>query len=82
MLSTEREMDEADRQRIAPIYAGNDWRALARSRAGHWYAVGGQASEAAAVGEALRNCRATETDCTLYAIGNWRVGEERGSDRG
>jgi hypothetical protein len=81
MLSLEPEMSEADRQRIAPIYAGKDWRALARGRSGHWYAVGGRETEGTAVDEALKTCREAEPECNLYAIGNWRVGEKRDSDR-
>jgi DNA-binding response OmpR family regulator len=78
MLSTEQDMSEADRTRISPIYAAPDWRAIARSSGGHWYAVGGRASEVAAIDAALADCRAAEKDCTLYAIGNWRVDDKRG----
>ena len=74
MLSTEPEMDETERQRLAPIYAGKDWRALVRGHSGHWYAVAGEDSEAAAVEAALKTCRGAEPDCTLHAIGNWRIG--------
>jgi DNA-binding winged helix-turn-helix (wHTH) protein len=81
MLSLEPEMSEADRQRIAPIYAGKDWRALARGRSGHWYAVGGRETEGDAIDGALKSCRAAEPECILHAIGNWRVGEKRDSDR-
>lgn len=76
MLSTEREMTETDRQRIAQIYAGKDWRALAKSDSGDWYAVAGHETEVAAVDEVLKACRQAKQECSLYAIGNWRVGEK------
>jgi DNA-binding response OmpR family regulator len=75
-LAGEPEMTEADRERIGQIYGGTDWRALAKGQSGRWYAVGGQASESAAVEAALKTCRAAESDCELYAIGNFRVGEK------
>lgn len=73
-LAGEPQMSEPERQRIAQVYAGRDWRALARGRSGRWYAVEGRAAEAAAVEEALQACRAADADCVLHAIGNWRVG--------
>jgi hypothetical protein len=48
-LAGELEMSEVDRQRVAQIYGGKDWRALAKGQSGHWYALGGQATETAAV---------------------------------
>jgi hypothetical protein len=75
-LAGESEMSDAERQRVAQVYAGKDWRALARGRSGRWYAVEGRDSEAAAVGEALQACRSAEADCVLHAIGNWRVGDK------
>lgn len=75
-LAGEPQMSEAERQRVAQVYAGRDWRALARGRSGRWYAVDGRASEAAAVEGALQACRAAEAECVLHAIGNWRVGDK------
>ena len=74
-LAGEGEMVEEDKQRIAQIYAGLHWRALAKSGSRRWYAVNGANSEAVAVEQALQACRAAETTCTLHAIGNFRVGE-------
>jgi hypothetical protein len=74
-LAGELQMTDAERQRVAQTYAGKDWRALARGRSG-WYAVEGLDSEAAAVDAALNACRATEPECALHAIGNWRIGDK------
>jgi len=73
-LAGETEMSEAERQRIADIYADKDWRALAKGRSARWYAVAGRETEAAAVDDVLKACRAAEPDCRVHAIGNWRVG--------
>jgi len=75
-LAGEKEMSDADRSAIEPIYAGRDWRALVRGGAGHWYAVGDRRSETAAAEDALRACRAAERDCSLRAVGNFRVEEQ------
>jgi two-component system OmpR family response regulator len=75
-LAGESQMSEPDRQRIAPVYAGPDWRALARGRSGRWYAVDGHATEAAAADAALQACRTAEAGCVVHAIGNWRVGDK------
>ena len=75
-LAGESQMSDADRQRVATIYAGRDWPALARGSSGRWYGVEGRESEAAAVGAALQMCGAAESECTLHAIGNWRVGDK------
>src|SRR5579883_3206480 len=74
-LAGEGGMTDADRQRIAQIYGGPDWRALAKGHSGQWYAINGAASEIAAEEKALALCRATEPQCELYAINNFRVGE-------
>jgi DNA-binding response OmpR family regulator len=73
-LASETEMSEAERQRIAKIYADKDWRALAKGRSARWYAVAGRETETAAVDDVLKACRAAEPDCRVHAIGNWRVG--------
>jgi hypothetical protein len=67
------EISEADRQRIGQIYSGKDWRALAKGGASHWYAVKDAESEAAAVDRVLEDCRKVDPECTLRAIGNFRV---------
>jgi len=74
-LAGELDMSAAERSRIAAIYAGKDWRALAKGSSGRWYAVAGHESEAAAVEAALKACGAEAAPCSLHAIGNWRVGE-------
>jgi class 3 adenylate cyclase len=75
-LAGDADMSEADRREVAKIYAGRDWRALVRGGSRQWYAVSDMDSETAAVEAALHTCRAAERDCTLRAIGNFRV-EER-----
>jgi hypothetical protein len=74
-LAGENEMSEADKERIGKIYIGKDWRAIARGNSKHWYAVSNMDSELAAAGEALKACRDMDQDCTLHAIGNFRVGD-------
>ena len=74
-LAGETEMSEPERQRIAQIYAGKDWRALARGRSGRWYAVAEAQTEDAAAEQVMKMCQAAEPECVLHAIGNWRVGE-------
>ena len=44
-LASDAEMTEADKQQIGPIYAGKDWRALARGGSKRWYAVSDTESE-------------------------------------
>jgi hypothetical protein len=75
-LAGETEMSDADKQRIAGIYGGKDWRALAKGGSNGWYAVGDMESETAAAVSALKACRAVEPQCTLRAIGNFRVEEK------
>jgi class 3 adenylate cyclase len=75
-LAGEHGMTDADRQRLAPIYGGADWRAMAKGRSGGWYAVNGAESETAAEEKALALCHSGEKDCSLYAINNFRVGEK------
>jgi DNA-binding winged helix-turn-helix (wHTH) protein len=74
--SVESEIHEKERERIGRIYQGAEWRALARGKNGSWHAVAGEASEAAAIEAALRQCAQAETDCRLYAIGNFHVAAE------
>jgi DNA-binding response OmpR family regulator len=76
LLTSEAQMSEADRQRIAEIYRQGDWRALARGKSGGWYAVANAPSEAAAVEAALATCAKAEAPCRLYAISNFRVAEQ------
>jgi class 3 adenylate cyclase len=76
VLAGDNDMVDADRQAIEQIYAGRDWRALVRG-SGHWYAVSDKDSEAAAVEDALAACRAAERECSLRAVGNFRVEEPR-----
>ena len=60
-----------------PCAAASPWRALVRGGSGRWYAVNAGETEAAAVDEARRACRAAEADCTLRAVGNFRVEDPR-----
>jgi class 3 adenylate cyclase len=72
-LGGETEMGEADKERIAKIYGGKDWRALAKGGSGRWYAVNAAESETAAADRVMEDCRRAETECELRAIGNFRV---------
>jgi DNA-binding winged helix-turn-helix (wHTH) protein len=75
MPSTEVEIPAADRERIGQVYAGAEWRALARGGTGSWHPIAGASSEAAAIEGALAACAQADSDCRLYAIGNFRVSE-------
>jgi hypothetical protein len=75
-LAGETEMSEADKQRIGQIYGGKDWRALAKGGSSHWYAVKETESETAAVDQVLEACHKVEQECTLRAIGSFRVDEK------
>ncbi len=72
-LAGDTEMGEADKERIAKIYGGKDWRALAKGASGRWYAVNAAESETAAADRVMEDCRRAETACQLRAIGNFRV---------
>jgi DNA-binding winged helix-turn-helix (wHTH) protein len=71
--STEAEIPAGDQERIARIYRGAEWRAVARGRNGSWHAVAGAPTEDAAIDSALGSCAQADTECRLYAIGNFRV---------
>jgi adenylate cyclase len=73
-IATELPSDE--RQRIGGIYQGQPWRALVRGGKGTWHAVAGAPSEADAVANALQSCGKVDTDCQLFAIGNFRVAQD------
>jgi DNA-binding winged helix-turn-helix (wHTH) protein len=75
-LAGDTTMSEADKQRIATIYQGRDWRALAHGRAGTWHAVAAAPSESAAINQAIELCAASDQDCRIYAIGNFRVSDD------
>jgi hypothetical protein len=68
---------EADTERIAQIYLGQDWRAPAKGSANSWYAVSNASSEQMAVDQVLANCSVVEKTCLLRSIGNFRVGEPK-----
>lgn len=72
-LAGEPDMSDAERRRIAEVYAAKDWRALAKGGPARWYAAAGRQTEAAAVEDVLKACRAGGPECRLHAIGNWRV---------
>jgi class 3 adenylate cyclase len=72
-LAGETAMSADDKRRLDPIYGQKDWRALAKGKSGAWYAVGGIDTEEQAADKAMDACRHAEPDCTLYAIGNFRV---------
>jgi hypothetical protein len=74
--SVDAEIPAGDRERIGRIYRGAEWRALARGKNGSWHAVAAAPSEAAAIESALKSCSQADTECRLYAIGNFRVAAE------
>lgn len=71
--STEPEIPSGERARIARLYQGAEWRAVAKGRSGSWHAVAAAASEATAIDAVLKSCTQADSDCRLYAIGNFRV---------
>ncbi len=73
--ATEPNVSEAARARIRQVYEGPEWRAVAKGKSGAWYPVAGQASEVAAVEAALTACAQGDAECSLYAIGNFRVAD-------
>jgi adenylate cyclase len=73
MPTTDADLPEEARRRVAQVYQGQEWRALARGKSGSWHAVAGAASEVAAVEAALKSCAAEDRDCQVHAIGNFRV---------
>ena len=75
MVTTEPQMSAADRQRIDEVYRQKEWRALARGKSGGWYPVANALSEDAAVTDALSACSRSDSDCKLYAIGNFRTAD-------
>jgi DNA-binding winged helix-turn-helix (wHTH) protein len=74
---TEAELPVAERRRIAAVYRGSPWRAVARGRNGTWHAVAGAASETAAVEASLEACNRADVECRLFAIGNFRVADDK-----
>ncbi|MBO0754004.1 MAG: transcriptional regulator [Bradyrhizobiaceae bacterium] len=76
LLAEETEISDAEKQRIAATYQRHDWRALARGGRDNWYAIADAPSEAAAIDRAMQLCAARDHDCQIYAIGNFRVGDQ------
>jgi DNA-binding response OmpR family regulator len=77
MIATEADMTEPAKRQVEQVYQGKEWRALARGNSRAWYPVADAPSESAAVEAALALCRKSDSDCKLYAIGNFRVIEEK-----
>ena len=77
MLTNEAAISGEDKQRIGAIYRQNDWRAMARGKAGGWYPVAGAPSESAAIEQALERCAEHDIECHIYAISNFRVADEK-----
>jgi DNA-binding winged helix-turn-helix (wHTH) protein len=74
--STDAEIPDTHKERIARTYQGREWRALARGETGSWHAIADAPSEAAAIEAALKSCAQADSGCRLYAIGNFRVADE------
>jgi DNA-binding winged helix-turn-helix (wHTH) protein len=74
--STDLEIPDADKERVARIYQGREWRALARGETGSWHAIADAPSEVAAIEAALKACEKADSGCRLFAIGNFRVADE------
>ncbi len=66
-----------DKARIADVYAGREWRALARGQNGTWHPVADAPSEPSAAEAALQACRRADVGCRLFAVGNFLVDEEK-----
>jgi DNA-binding winged helix-turn-helix (wHTH) protein len=77
LLTTEPEMSEQEKERIGQVYREKEWRALARGDSGRWYPVANAASESDAVDAALHACARQDHECRLYAIGNFRVADDK-----
>jgi hypothetical protein len=76
MLTNEAAISGEDKQRIGAVYRQNDWRAMARGKAGGWYPVAGAPSESAAIEQALERCAEHDSECHIHAISNFRVADE------
>ena len=76
MLTNEAAISGEDKQRIGAVYQQNDWRAMARGKAGGWYPVAGAPSESAAIEQALERCAEHDSECHIHAISNFRVADE------
>jgi DNA-binding winged helix-turn-helix (wHTH) protein len=74
--SIEIEIPHPQRERIAEIYRGADWRAVATGRDGKWEAIAGAASEAEAIDTVLKACARIDSECRLHAISNFYVARE------
>jgi DNA-binding winged helix-turn-helix (wHTH) protein len=74
--STDPEIPDAEKERIARLYQGRDWRALARGDSGSWHAIADAPSEADAIKAVLQACEQADSGCQLYAIGNFVVADE------
>ena len=77
MVTTEVDMTEPAKRQVEQVYQAKEWRALARGRSRAWYPVANAPSETAAVEAALALCGKSDDGCKLYAIGNFRVIEEK-----
>jgi DNA-binding response OmpR family regulator len=77
LLTTEPEMSEQEKERIGQVYREKEWRALARGGSGRWYPVANAASESDAVDAALDACARQDRECRIYAIGNFRVADDK-----
>jgi len=62
-----------NRSRVAQVYAGRAWRAVARGRDGSWHPVAGAPSEAAAIEASLQDCAKADAGCRVFAVGNFLV---------
>jgi len=77
LLANAQSMSPEDKQRIAQVYQGPQWRALAQGRSGAWYPAVELPSEAAAVEAALTECRKSEQECRVHAIGDFYVADDK-----
>jgi DNA-binding winged helix-turn-helix (wHTH) protein len=63
--STEPSLAGPERDRIAAVYQGKEWRAIARGGNGSLHAIAGAASEEEAIAAALKACAEADRDCRL-----------------
>lgn len=76
-LRDDNAIPQPERARLAQIYNGTGWQAIARGGSGSWHGVSGRSSEKVAVEAALEACFTVDRKCQIYAIGAFRVSDHK-----